>query len=41
MIYREDKESYIDKISYLREGPALVDRKWNPEDAKKYMEDYK
>ncbi|NLY46067.1 MAG: 2-oxoacid:ferredoxin oxidoreductase subunit beta [Tissierella sp.] len=41
VIYREEKETYIDKISYLREGPALVDRMWNPEDAKKYMEDYR
>ena len=41
VIYREDKESYIDKISYLREGPALVDRKCTPQDARKYMEDYR
>lgn len=41
VIYREEKETYIDKIDYLRDGPALVDRKWDPKDAERFMEDYR
>lgn len=41
VIYREEKESYIDKISYLKDGAPLVDRKWDPEDAKEFMDDYR
>lgn len=41
VIYREEKETYIDKISYLKDGPPLVDREWRPEEAEKYMDEYR
>jgi 2-oxoglutarate/2-oxoacid ferredoxin oxidoreductase subunit beta len=41
VLYREEKPSYIDKISYLNEGPPLADRKWKPVDAEAFMEDFR
>lgn len=41
VLYKEEKETFGDKISYLRDGAALVDRKWEPQKAQKYMEDFK
>ena len=41
VIYREEKETFIDKIEYLKDGPALVDRIWEPKNAEKYMEDFR
>jgi len=41
VIYKEDRETYTDKIDYLREGPPLVDRKWEPQEAEKFMDDFR
>ena len=41
ILYREEKDTYMDKIGYLKEGPSLVDRTFHPMDAMKYMEDYR
>ncbi|WP_069999883.1 2-oxoacid:ferredoxin oxidoreductase subunit beta [Cellulosilyticum sp. I15G10I2] len=41
VLYREEKDTFMDKISYLKEGDALVDRKWEPKEAEKYMEDFR
>ena len=42
IIYREDKTpSFIDRIPHLKEGKPLIDRDWKPENAKKFMEDFK
>lgn len=40
IIYRTEKPSYTDKIPYLSEGPALVDRQWQPKEAEKFMKDF-
>ncbi|SNS11162.1 2-oxoglutarate ferredoxin oxidoreductase subunit beta [Anaerovirgula multivorans] len=40
IIYKTEKPSYIDKISYLAGGSTLVDRQWQPEDAEKFMKDF-
>lgn len=39
VLYREEKPTFIERIPHLNEGPALVDRKWSPQDAKVFMED--
>lgn len=41
VIYKEDKPSLVDRIPQLRDNPPLVDRKWQPKDAAKYMKDFK
>ncbi len=41
VLYKEERETYVDRIHYLKEGPSLVDRKWRPEDAEKFMEDFR
>lgn len=41
IIYREEKDSYEDRIKQLKEAPPLVDRKWEPHYAEKFMEDFR
>lgn len=41
VFYREEKDSYIDRIEHLKNGPALVERPWQPRDAEKFMEDFR
>src|SRR5690554_2706413 len=39
IIYKEDKPTFTQRIPHLHNGPSLVDRKWSPQDAKRFMED--
>jgi 2-oxoglutarate ferredoxin oxidoreductase subunit beta len=41
ILYKEEKSSYVDRMPWLAEGPALVDRPWQPRDAKRFMEDFR
>ena len=41
IIYKEERESYIDSIPYLRDGEPLIKRMWNPMDAEKFMKDFR
>jgi 2-oxoglutarate ferredoxin oxidoreductase subunit beta len=41
IIYREEKDSYEDRIKQLKEAPPLVDRKWEPHYAERFMEDFR
>jgi 2-oxoglutarate ferredoxin oxidoreductase subunit beta len=41
IIYREEKDSYEDRIKQLKEAPPLVDRKWKPHYAERFMEDFR
>lgn len=41
VIYKNEKPTYIDGVPYLNEGPPLVDRKWDPKEAEKFMEDFR
>lgn len=41
ILYKEEKDTYLDKFNYLKEGLALVDREFKPMDAEKLMEEFK
>lgn len=41
ILYKEEKESYLDKFQYLKEGLPLVDRELKPMDTEKLMEEFK
>lgn len=37
----EESTSFIERIPQLRDGKPLVDREWKPQDAKKFIEDFR
>lgn len=41
VLYKEEKESYIDLVPHLRDGEPLVKRQWSPMDAEKFMKDFR
>jgi 2-oxoglutarate/2-oxoacid ferredoxin oxidoreductase subunit beta len=41
IIYKEDKPIFREKIPYLENGPALVDRQWSPLNAEAFMEEFR
>lgn len=41
ILYKQEKSTYFDRVKYLNEGPALVDRQWKPQDAERFMEDFR
>lgn len=41
IIYKEEKESYIETLDHVNNGMPIVDRKWSPLDAVKFMKDFK
>jgi 2-oxoglutarate ferredoxin oxidoreductase subunit beta len=41
IIYREEKDSFEDRISSLKEAPPLVERKWEPRFSEIFMEDFR
>jgi 2-oxoglutarate/2-oxoacid ferredoxin oxidoreductase subunit beta len=41
VIYKEEKTEYTEAVSYLTEGKPLVDRQWKPQDAKRFLEDFR
>jgi len=40
IIYRQDRPSFIERIPRILNEPPLVDRKWSPMDAKKFMDEF-
>ena len=40
VLYKVEKPTYGDKFKYIKDGEPLVDRKLNPLDAKKLMDDF-
>lgn len=40
IIYRNDRPTYDENITQLKEGPLLVDREFGSEEAKKFMDDF-
>jgi 2-oxoglutarate ferredoxin oxidoreductase subunit beta len=41
VIYKENRQEYTEAISSLIERKPLVDRVWKPEDARKFLEDFR
>ena len=41
IIYKEEKPTFLDRIPHLKNGPALVDREWEPKNAEKFLEDFR
>lgn len=41
VIYKEEKTEYTEAVSHLTEGKPLVDRQWKPQDAKRFLEDFR
>lgn len=40
IIYNVPRDTYIDQVDFLKDGPALVDRTLDPMDAKQLLEDF-
>lgn len=41
IIYKEESPEYTEVVSYLTQGKSLVQRQWEPENAKVFMEDFR
>lgn len=41
IFYQVEKPTYTDRIDYLANGPALVEKKFNPSDAKRFLADFR
>lgn len=41
VIYKEEREEYVDKVSYITKGNALINRQWKPQFAKNFMNDFR
>lgn len=41
VIYKEERPTFIERFPHLAKAPSLVDRKWTPEDAKVFLEDFR
>lgn len=41
ILYREERETFEDRVKQLKEAAPLVDRKWEPRDAERFMEDFR
>jgi len=41
IIYKVEKPTYIDNVSFLKDGPPLVDAKLDPMMAEKYLDDFR
>jgi 2-oxoglutarate/2-oxoacid ferredoxin oxidoreductase subunit beta len=41
VIYKEEKEEYTDKLSYITKEKSLIYRQWEPQYAKRFMNDFK
>lgn len=41
IIYKEEKTEYTEAVSHLTEGKPLIDRQWKPQDAKRFLEDFR
>jgi len=40
ILYREEKPTFHDKISFLKDGPPLVDRDVDMKKIRKFMEEF-
>lgn len=40
ILYSEQKPSYMDRLEWMKESDALVNRKWSPTDAQKFIKDF-
>lgn len=40
ILYSEEKPSYMDRLEWMRDSDALVNRKWSPTDAQKFIKDF-
>lgn len=41
ILYKEEKETYLDKFDFIKEGPPLVDVELDPLDAEKLMDEFR
>jgi 2-oxoglutarate/2-oxoacid ferredoxin oxidoreductase subunit beta len=41
VIYKEEKVEYTEEVAHITEGKTLIDRQWKPQDAKRFLEDFK
>lgn len=41
ILYKEEKETYIDKFDFVKNGPPLVDVELNPLDAERLMNEFR
>lgn len=41
ILYREERDTFEDRVNQLREAAPLVDRKWEPRDAERFMEEFR
>ncbi len=41
ILYKEEKEDYIDKFEFIKNGPPLVDIELNPMDAERLMDEFR
>lgn len=40
IIYKEERDEYTDTLSYVTKGQPLINRKWEPQFARKFMKDF-
>lgn len=40
ILYSEEKPSYMDRLEWMKDSDALVNRKWSPSDAQKFIKDF-
>lgn len=40
ILYSEEKPSYMDRLEWMKDRDALVNRKWSPTDAQKFIKDF-
>jgi 2-oxoglutarate ferredoxin oxidoreductase subunit beta len=41
VIYKEEKIEYTEEVDQLAEGKTLLDRQWKPQDAKRFLKDFR
>jgi 2-oxoglutarate ferredoxin oxidoreductase subunit beta len=41
VIYKEEKMEYTEEVAQLSQGNTLLDRQWKPQDAVKFLEDFR
>lgn len=41
VLYKEEKVEYTETVASIADGKTLIDRQWKPEDAKRFLEDFR
>jgi 2-oxoglutarate ferredoxin oxidoreductase subunit beta len=41
VLYKEEKVEYTETVASITDGKTLIDRQWKPEDAKRFLEDFR